>query len=165
VQHCLVGSEMCIRDSMSAVAQQQEFELLNAKLSELADSLELAEEQLWQFYALYQGRTWNGEIEYPDSFNIKDHSMEMDQLLKARQAATNPKVLNIIDGRIVEMLDEDPAIIFAEEMAGANQNLPARPAFEPHEMYNPETGDEVIARTEQEHMLYMAQGYIHREED
>jgi hypothetical protein len=146
---------------MSAVAQQQEFELLNAKLSELADSLELAEEQLWQFYALYQGRTWDGEIEYPDSFNIKDHSMEMDQLVKARSAATNPKVMNIIDGRIVEMLGEEEDIIFAEEMAAAGQNLPAKPVFEPHEMYNPETGDEVIARTEAEHIAYMAQGYIH----
>ena len=148
---------------MSGVAQQQEFELMNAKLSELADSLELAEEQMWQFYALYQGRDWDGEIEYPDSFNIKDESLEMDQLLKARQAATNPKVLNIIDGRIVELLGEEEDIIFAEEMAAGQQPLPVKPVFEPHEMYNPETGDEVIARTEQEHIDYMAQGYIHED--
>jgi hypothetical protein len=44
-------------------------------------------------------------------------------------------------------------------------DLPPKPLFEAHEMYNPETGDEVIARTEQEHIAYMAQGYIHKEED
>jgi hypothetical protein len=44
------------------------------------------------------------------------------------------------------------------------EQLPEKEPFEPHEMYNPETGDEVIARTEQEHMDYMAQGYIHKEE-
>jgi hypothetical protein len=149
---------------MSAVAQKQEFELLNAKLSELADSLELAEESIWQFYAMYQGRSWDGEIEYPGSFNISDEISEFDKLVKAKQAATNPKVFNIIDGRIVELLGEEEDIIFAEEMAGAGLNLPARPVFEPHEMYNPETGDEVIARTEQEHLDYGAQGYIHKEE-
>jgi len=36
---------------MSGVAQQQEFELLNAKLSEKADNLQLAEESIWQWFA------------------------------------------------------------------------------------------------------------------
>ena len=148
---------------MSAVAQQQEFELLNAKLSELADSLELAEEQMWQFYAMYQGRSWDGEIEYPDSFNIKDHSMEMDQLVKARQAATNPKVMNIIDGRIVEMLGEEEDVVFAQDMLAAGQGLPAEAPFEPHIMKDPETGKEYIARTEQEHLEYAAMGYVHED--
>jgi hypothetical protein len=31
-------------------------------------------------------------------------------------------------------------------------------------MKHPETGDEVIARTEQEHIAYMEQGYIHEED-
>jgi hypothetical protein len=31
-------------------------------------------------------------------------------------------------------------------------------------MSNPDTGDKVIARTEQEHMAYAEQGYIHEED-
>jgi hypothetical protein len=89
---------------MSGVAQQQEFELLNAKLSEKADNLELVEEHMWQWFAFYQGTTWAGEISYPDSFNIKDTAMDMDILLKAKQAATDPVVLRIIDGEILETL-------------------------------------------------------------
>jgi hypothetical protein len=89
---------------MSGVAQQQEFELLNSKLSEKADNLQLVEENIWQWYAYYQGRTWSGEITYPNSFNIRDTAGEIDVLLKARQAATDPAVLRVIDGQILELL-------------------------------------------------------------
>jgi hypothetical protein len=93
-----------VASRMSGVAQQQEFELLNAKLSEKAANLELVEEQIWQWFAYYQGTTWNGEIEYPRSFNIKDTANDMDILYKAKQSATDPVVLRAIDGEILETL-------------------------------------------------------------
>jgi hypothetical protein len=92
---------------MSGVAQQQEFELLNAKLSEKAANLELVEESIWQWFAYYQGTTWNGKVEYPRSFNIKDEANDMDILYKARQAATDPAVLRVIDGEILETLGKE----------------------------------------------------------
>jgi hypothetical protein len=149
---------------MSAVAQQQEFELLNAKLSEKADNIQLTEEQIWQWFCQYQGRVWDGEIEYPGSFNIRDTQAEVDQLVKAKQAATNPKVLDIIDGKIVELLGEDPEVLFATDMLAGQETLPPQPVFEPHIMCDPVTGKEYIARTEQEHLDYAALGYYHKEE-
>jgi hypothetical protein len=92
---------------MSGVAQQQEFELLAAKLSEKADNLQLVEENIWQWFAYYQGTTWNGEIQYPGSFNITDSNNEVDMLVKAKQAATDPVVLRVIDGQILELLDAE----------------------------------------------------------
>jgi len=149
--------------TLSGVAMRTEFELLNAKLSEKADNLELAEEQIWKLYAEYQGTEFDGEVEYPGSFNIQDTQDEINQLVKAKQAATNPKVFNIIDGRIVELLGEEEDIVFAEDMANAAEGLPAEPVFEPHIMCDPETGKEYIARTEQEHLEYAALGYIHED--
>ena len=93
---------------MSGVAQTQEFELLNAKLSEKADNIELAEENIWQWFCLYQGKTWTGEIKYPGSFNIKDTESQMNQLVKARQAATDLVVLRVIDEHILDMMGEEP---------------------------------------------------------
>ena len=104
---------------MSGVAQQQEFELLNSKLSEKADNLQLVEENIWQWYAYYQGRTWAGEIRYPNSFNIRDTAGEIDVLLKARQAATDPRVLALIDHEIVGVLGEDADVILPEVQAAA----------------------------------------------
>jgi hypothetical protein len=148
---------------MSGVAQEQEFALLNAKLSEKADNLQLTEESIWQWYAYYQGQTWNGKVEYPGSFNIRDTQSEIEQLVKAKQAATNPKVLNIIDGKIAEWLGEEEDILFAEDMALVAEGLPEQPVFEPHIMCDPVTGEEYIARTEQEHLDYAARGFVHKD--
>ena len=61
----------------SGVALQTEFELLNARLSEKADNLQIAEEQLFNLYAMFQNTTFDGEINYPDSFNIRDYATDL----------------------------------------------------------------------------------------
>jgi hypothetical protein len=150
--------------TMSGVAMETEFQLLNARLSEKADNLELAEESMWNIWCAYMGTVWEGEVDYPGSFNIRDTEKEISQLKIARDTATNPKILNLIDGKLAEWLGEEEDIIFAEDMAAANLNLPAETVFEPHIMIDPETGKEYIARTEQEHLDYMAMGYTHDDE-
>lgn len=92
---------------MSGIAMETEFQLLNAKLSEKADNLELAEEQIWQLWSLYQSQTWDGEIEYPGSFNIRDTGREVAQLVTAKSAATDPVVFRVIDEQLMELLDEE----------------------------------------------------------
>jgi hypothetical protein len=94
---------------MSGVAQEQEFQLLNARLSSKADSLELAEEAIWQWFAYYQGTSWTGKIEYPDSFAIRDTDAEISRLKIARDTATDPVVLRKIDEQILEWMGEDYA--------------------------------------------------------
>lgn len=90
--------------TMSGVAMETEFQLLNAKLSEKADNLELAEEQIWKLFAAYTSTSWTGNIDYPGSFNIRDTSSEIEQLLKAKSAATNPMVFEEIDAKIIDWL-------------------------------------------------------------
>lgn len=150
--------------SMSGVAMETEFQLLNAKLSEKADNLELAEEQIWRLYAEYQGMLWDGEIEYPDNFNIRDTQMEINQLKVAKESATDPRVLALIDHEIVEWLGEEADLILGNEPYLPAEQLPERAFFEPHTMVNPETGEEFIARTEAEHLAYAELGYIHKED-
>jgi hypothetical protein len=150
---------------MSGIAMETEFQLLNAKLGEKASNIELAEEQIWKLFGRYQGREWLGEIEYPSSFNVRDTQREFSQLAQAKSAATNPKVLDIIDGKIVELLGEEPEVLFATDMLAGQEPLPAEPVFEAHIMIDPLTDKEYIARTEQEHLEYAALGFVHKEED
>lgn len=152
---------------LSGVAQEQEFQLLNAKLSEKADNLELVEEQLWELWCQYQGKTWDGTIEYPGSFNIKDHMGEIQKLVAAKTAATDPRVLNLIDHELVEALDEDPNSVLgiAKGEYLPPEQIPAMEPFEPHKMIDPQTGDEYYARTEEEHLAYAALGYVHESEE
>jgi hypothetical protein len=93
--------------TMSGIAMVTEFQLLNSKLSAKADNLELAEEQVWQIFANYQGMTWDGEIEYPGSFDIRDVEMEFRQLQIAKSTATDPAVFAVIDQHLLEALGED----------------------------------------------------------
>ncbi len=95
--------------TMSGVAMETEFQLLNARLSDKAHNLELAEEQMWTLFAEYQGTTWMGTIEYPGSFNIRDEDKEFEQLKMARDTATDPAVLRVIDYKLVEALGKEGA--------------------------------------------------------
>lgn len=151
--------------TLSGVAMEVEFSLLNARLSEKADQMELAEEQMWRLFAAYQGTTWDGSIEYPGSFNVRDTQREFQQLTQAKAAATDPRVLEVIDHELIELLGEDPTLILTTSEYLPAEQLPPKEPFEPHKMINPDTGDEVIARTEEEHLAYAAQGYVHGEEE
>lgn len=94
--------------TMSGVAMETEFQLLNARLSEKADNLELAEEQLWTLWAEYMGYEWKGEVDYPGSFNIRDTSKEIEQLkIAADTNPADPRVKAAIDMQILDWLDLD----------------------------------------------------------
>jgi hypothetical protein len=133
---------------MSGVAMETEFQLLNAKLSEKADNLELAEEQMWKLFAEYTGVVWTGSIDYPGSFNIRDTGSEVQQLKTASEAAPMDKqVQKAVAKKVVEWLGED------EEYDDDY--------FEPHIMMNPATNETRVAMTKQEHLELAAQGWIH----
>jgi hypothetical protein len=101
------GVRSTVSKTMSGVAMETEFQLLNAKLSEKASNMELAEEQMWRLFGMYQGREWLGEIDYPESFSIRDQQREFAQLASAKSAATDPVVLRVIDEHILEMMGEE----------------------------------------------------------
>jgi hypothetical protein len=93
---------------LSGVAMQTEFQLLNAKLAEKAKNLELAEEQLWEIFAKYQGLgEFTGEIKYQDGYGIQDKQAEYTKLQVAKASATSPEVLAVVDRKLMELLYED----------------------------------------------------------
>lgn len=143
--------------TVSGVAMETEFQLLNARLAEKADQMELAEEGIWRIWCLYQGYAYNFEIDYPGSFNIRDVSNEYEQLTKARAAGTDPIITEIIDRKIIELLGEDPDMI--PGMVEMSQE-----EMEPHEMLDPATGDSRRVTTQAEHEALMAQGWVHEDD-
>ena len=86
----------------SGIALQTEFELLNARLSEKADNLQLAEEQLFKLYAEFQNANFDGEINYPESFNIRDFATD---LMFYQQA----KAINVKSPTLVKEIDKEIA--------------------------------------------------------
>lgn len=93
--------------TMSGIALETEFQLLNARLAEMGDNLELAEEQLWELFAAYMAQPWEGHTTYPNSFNIRDADKTMQNLALAKTTATDPGVYKVIDYEILELLGKE----------------------------------------------------------
>ena len=92
----------------SGVALQTEFELLNARLSEKADNLQLAEEQLFKLYAMFQNVEFDGEINYPDSFNIRDYATDLMFYQQAKAVGVqSPTLSKEIDKEIARAVVDD----------------------------------------------------------
>jgi len=92
---------------MSGIAIETDFQLLNARLSSLADNLELAEEGIWQWIAYYYGLQWDGEIEYPSNFAIRNTDNELQRLVSAKAAVTDVNLASAIDTQIAVLLGLD----------------------------------------------------------
>ena len=92
----------------SGIALQTEFQLLNARLSEKADYLENAEEQIWALFAKWQDREWNGSINYPDTFDIRDWANDLTYLQMAKASGIKSETFNKeIDKQIAEAVIDD----------------------------------------------------------
>jgi len=105
----------------SGVALQTEFQLLNAKLSEKAHLLELAEEQLWDLFAMWQGVRSEITIDYPSTFDLRDYGTELEFLQRAKASGVSSSTFNKgVDKAIAELVlgDEDLAKATTEIDAG-----------------------------------------------
>ena len=112
---------------LSGVALTSEFQTLNSKLSGFAMCLEHAEELIWRLWATYQGKVWDGEVEYPRSFSIQDKANDVTMLKMAKEA--NIADVNInreIDKRIYETITEE----YYEDMQSPMSEGMIRPTLE-----------------------------------
>ena len=95
--------------TQSGVAMQTEFQMLNAKLAEKADILELAEEQIFDLFCQWQQVTNDVQVFYPDAFDLRDYDKELVFLQQMRATGVKSTVLaQEIDKKIADLvLDDD----------------------------------------------------------
>jgi len=161
----LGGIRGTISSSTSGIALQVERQLLNSKLTEKSANLELAEEQIWRLWALWQGTVWDGTVEYPRTYNLRDSNADLDFYIKALGAGvpsdTFEREVHKNISRLV--LNDDVVNTIEAEIDTAEPMslLAVDPAYEPHEMVNPNTGEVVVATTQEQHLNLAARGYLH----
>lgn len=95
---------------MSGVALQTERQLLNAKLSDLADTLEETERKMWAMWADWQNLTLpaNFNIEYSRTFDMRDNHSEIELYRKAAELVPHDAFQKYIHKDVVDMIVEDP---------------------------------------------------------
>jgi len=137
---------------LSGVALETEFQMLNARLSDKADNLELCEENIWTLWAEYEGRVFDGEIDYPDSFNIRDQERELKQLNIAKATSSDPAVARVIDYQLLELLGVEAEEYITEQPTESTD-------FVAHEMIDPASGEVVQVTSPAQHEQLVVEGY------
>jgi hypothetical protein len=96
----------------SGIALRTEFQLLNARLASKAKLMELAEEQIWRLFALWQETVFDGTIIYPVTFDIRDWATDLELLQSAK--ASNIKSSTFtkeLDKQIARTVIEDDEML------------------------------------------------------
>ena len=105
----------------SGIALQTEFQLLNARLSEKADLLENAEEQIWSLFAKWQNKVFDGQIDYPDTFDLRDYASDLQFLQVAKASGVKSDTYTKeIDKQIAKAVIDDD-----EKIDAINQEIDA----------------------------------------
>jgi len=91
--------------TLSGVALETEFQLLNSRLSSLANNLETTEEQIFRLWCLYQNQIYDYMIEYPSSFEIRDVDNQLSQLKQAMDITQDSNTQMALEQRLRELLD------------------------------------------------------------
>lgn len=73
----------------SGAAIELEYQQLYSTLSEKADNLEQAEARIFELWAKWEGKVFDGVIDYPDDFSVKDIDRELKNAIDAQSARVN----------------------------------------------------------------------------
>lgn len=79
-----VAGNVSNSNQQSGVAKAWDFNETNSALNEKAGNLEDGETKLWQLFALWLGKEFEGSIKYPDEFSV---SSILDDITEAEAAA------------------------------------------------------------------------------
>ena len=111
--------------TQSGVAMQTEFQMLNAKLAEKADILELAEEQIFDLFCQWQQVTNDVEVFYPDAFDLRDYDKELIFLQQMRATGVQSETLaQEIDKKIADLILDDETLVKAHtEIEAGTQRI------------------------------------------
>ena len=96
------------KTARSGVAMLIEQKALASTLSDKAANLQLAEEQIWRLWCLWEGTAWDGEIYYPDSFDTRDRQQDLMNLkLAVEIGVTDPKLRKYMEQSIASAIVDD----------------------------------------------------------
>lgn len=98
---------------MSGVALQTEMQMLNSRLSDLAEILQEAEYKIWELFTAWQGLTPDRDfyIEYEKSFDIRDKHSDLELLRRANEFTINNMLKKEIQKQIAKLLVDDENVL------------------------------------------------------
>ncbi len=71
------------KQARSGVALELEYQQLHSILSEKADNLEQAENRILSLWGAWQGESFDGNIDYPDDFSVRELDRDIERAMTA----------------------------------------------------------------------------------
>lgn len=107
----------------SGVSKAWDFNQTNSALSSKAANLEDAEDKMWQIWAKWEGKEFDGSVSYPDEFSIQSLNEDLEEAEKILKLSIGSEVDKGIKKAIVKKKfprasDEDLDKMLAEVDAG-----------------------------------------------
>lgn len=94
------GSAMQVRAVPSGVAATVEFNETDRALAEKAEEIQNAEWLMHDVWCRYFGRTFDGTIDYPDSFQVQPFLEELNQITQAKNAVRSDRFIRELEKRV-----------------------------------------------------------------
>ncbi|MDO8426176.1 MAG: phage portal protein [Deltaproteobacteria bacterium] len=109
----------------SGAALELEYQQLYSTLSEKADNIEQAEAQVLKLWAKWEGKNFDGVIDYPDDFSLKDIDRDLKNAIQAQSARVDSvtfkkELQKKIALSVLPKLDEETKARISGEIAGSN---------------------------------------------
>jgi DNA-binding FrmR family transcriptional regulator len=93
----------------SGVSLSVERQLLNSKLSDLADTVEEVEKRLWKMFLDWQYIETPSEfrIEYSRQYDMRDNQQELNLLIRSMDVISTPEYAEYVESEVAKMMIED----------------------------------------------------------
>jgi hypothetical protein len=104
----------------SGVAIELEHQQMHAVLAEKADNVEQAEYETLELWARWQGVAFDGTIDYPDDFSIKDLDRDLERAVRTLSVEMDSKTFkkelkkSIVEATLPKADEETKRLIFEE---------------------------------------------------
>ena len=123
-------------DTQSGVSKAWDFNQTNSSLSSKSSNLEDAEQKLWALFAAWQGKEFDGSVQYPNEFSISSLMDDLNELeiearlnlgktfeTEVKKAIQKKKFPRMGEKELEQMAQE------VESISDANQTKASSPGF------------------------------------
>ncbi|MBI1913051.1 MAG: phage portal protein [Deltaproteobacteria bacterium] len=113
----------------SGVALELEYQQLYSTLSEKADNIEHAEHRILSLWAKWEGKVFDGVIDYPDDFSVRDLDRDLQNAIQAQSAEVGSptfrkELQKKIAASVLPKLDDELKTRINKEIeAGSNSGM------------------------------------------
>jgi len=98
------GLGLDLNTQRSGISHAYEFNETNRTIAEKADEVERAENEVHRLWFKWLGKTWDGIIDYPDTFSVESFDSELNLAMTSKDAVSSTTFHQEMEKRVVKKI-------------------------------------------------------------